>query len=172
MPRSKLQRLVLSPPPDAGPRLPGRAGERLGSVLEADGPLLGRRTSLAVEIVGRLVQQQEIRLCEDHRGEGRPRAKPAGEGRGQRLRRGVHPGPAERFGEALVRQRRPDTEQAGNRLASPVETPAQHSELAAHGNFSGRRRQVPVCEVQQRGFADAVLTEKSDAFLIETEAQV
>jgi hypothetical protein len=31
---------------------------------------------------------------------------------------------------------------------------------------------VPAYEMQQRGFADAVLAEKSDAFLIETEIQV
>jgi hypothetical protein len=31
---------------------------------------------------------------------------------------------------------------------------------------------VPADEVRQRGLADAVLTDKSDAFLIETEAQV
>ena len=152
-----------------------------------------RRAPVAVEIVGRLIQQQEIRLREDHRGERRARALPAREGIERRLRRGVQPGPAERFGEARlqrpvrrlpgirlarfgaaqIRQRRTDLEQAGNRLAVFAgETLAQHAELAAHGNFTGGRRQASADEVQERGFADAVLADKSDAFLIETEIQV
>lgn len=54
----------------------------------------------------------------------------------------------------------------------PVETLGQQSGLAANGNAAGRRQQVPDEEVQQQGFADTVLTDKSRAFLIETEVQV
>jgi hypothetical protein len=70
--------------------------------------------------------------------------------------------------------RAPRGPRAGRQSLAPfaADILAQHAQLAAHGNSTGSRRQAPADEVQQRGFADAVLADKSDAFLIEIEIQV
>ena len=63
-----------------------------------------RLAALAVEIVGRLVEQEEVGLGEDERGEPGPRALPAGQRRQRRVGPRVEPDAAERGGDARLQR--------------------------------------------------------------------
>ena len=154
-----------------------------------------RLAALPVEIVGRLVEQQEIGLREDERGESRARALPARQ-RGQRrvrLRIEAHLGESRGhaglqrpigvgqllgrgfagLGAAQHHQRIDDAEQGGDGLLRvDLDDLAQESQPSVEGDAAGMGLQLAGDQLEKRGLADAVTADEPGPFRAEIQVEI
>jgi len=144
-------------------------------------------TPVAIEIVGRLVEQEKIRLTEDQGGEGGAGLLPAGQGGERRCGICVKPHGAKRLfqsglkgpvgvGQFLGRcvavlgppqqiKRRPHTKKIGDALArGGRQRLAQEANGSAHGDHARLRLKPTGDQLQQCGLADAIAADKPGAF--------
>ena len=96
-----------------------------------------RLPAVAVEVVGRLVEQQEVGLGEDQGGERGPRPLAAGQRRERRVGRRVQPEAAEGGGDAAPQRPVGVGQFVGGRLAGFGA--AQHGERVGHAEQVGDR---------------------------------
>ena len=148
-----------------------------------------------IEIIGRLVQQQEVRFGEDQGREPDPRDLTAGQTRQLRIgrqieaearQRGRQPSferPVDRgeivdrrvapLGTAQQLERRPDAEQIGHpRPCGQLRILAQQANAAIDQNASGMRKMLPRDRRKQRRLPDAVAADETGPLGRECQIEV
>ena len=154
-----------------------------------------RRASLAVEVVCRFVEQQEVGLREDKRGEARARALSARQCREMRFGGRIQSEAGERgrnsglqrpigigkflgtgfaiLGAAQQGQRVGDAEQVCDSFAwCGLNRLAQDAQGAVDGDRPGMGTQFARNQLEERGFADAVASDKTHASDAECQFEI
>ena len=153
------------------------------------------RASVAIEVVGRLIEQDEVGFVEDKGGEADPRALPARQRRQRRVRRGVQPEAVEGRRDACLQ----DPVGAASASASASPRSARRSRASAWvapnrsatvspGSTCTDWRSTPTVPVtdtspdcgasiagdqlEQRGLARAVASDEAGAFVAEVEIEI